>query len=109
MIPQVIGTKNNQETRKAERYLKERGIKYRFVDLSERGLSKGEIEGIARFVPLSDLLDTDGKEYEKRGFEHMEFDIKEELSAEPKLIRQPILRHDRGAVVGFDPLKWKDI
>ena len=40
---QIFGTKKSQDTKKAERYFKERGIKFQAVDLKEKGISKGEL------------------------------------------------------------------
>ncbi len=106
MIPQVIGTRSSQETRMGERFLKERRIRYSFVDLDRRALSRGELEAIARFVPAEELLDRTSREFGKKGLAYMDFDILEEIIANQKLLIQPILRHDRGAVAGFDPEKW---
>ena len=47
---QVFGTKKSSDTRKAERYFKERGIKFQFVDLKEKGLSKGEFQSVLQAV-----------------------------------------------------------
>ena len=43
---QIFGTKKNADVRKAERFFKERGIKIQFVDIKEKGLSKGELNSI---------------------------------------------------------------
>ena len=43
---QIFGTKKSSDTRKAERFFKERGIKFQFVDLKEKGLSKGEFQSV---------------------------------------------------------------
>ncbi|TFG64720.1 MAG: ArsC family transcriptional regulator, partial [Spirochaetales bacterium] len=67
MTLQLIGTKNNQETRKAERFLKERGLAYQFVDLGQRALSRGELESVARHAGLSNIMDTESREYTSRG------------------------------------------
>ena len=45
---QIFGTKKNADTRKAERFFKERGIKYQFVDIKEKGLSKGEFRKVCQ-------------------------------------------------------------
>ena len=50
MIIQIFGTKKSSDTRKAERYFKERGIKFQFVDLKEKGLSKGEFQSVLQAV-----------------------------------------------------------
>ena len=47
---QIFGTKKSADTRKAERYFKERRIKYQFVDLKEKGLSKGEFRKVSQSV-----------------------------------------------------------
>ena len=44
---QVFGTKKCQDTRKAQRFFKERGIRIQEVDLSERGMSPGELKSVA--------------------------------------------------------------
>ena len=44
---QIFGTKKCNDTKKAERYFKERGIKYQFVDMKEKGMSKGEFTSVA--------------------------------------------------------------
>jgi arsenate reductase-like glutaredoxin family protein len=41
---QIVGTKSCSNTRKAERYFKERRIPFHFRDLNEKGLAKGELE-----------------------------------------------------------------
>ena len=45
---QIFGTKKSFDTKKAQRYFKERRVKFQFVDLKEKGLSKGELESVAR-------------------------------------------------------------
>ena len=39
---QIFGTKKCNDTKKAERFFKERGIKFQFIDMKEKGMSKGE-------------------------------------------------------------------
>ncbi len=43
---QIFGTKKSSDTRKAERFFKERGIKFQSIDLKEKGLSKGEFNSV---------------------------------------------------------------
>jgi glutaredoxin len=40
---QIFGTSKCQDTRKAQRFFKERGIPFQYVDLAVKGLSKGEL------------------------------------------------------------------
>ena len=50
MNVQIFGTKKSFDSKKAERYFKERGIKYQFVDMKEKGLSKGEFHSVCQAV-----------------------------------------------------------
>ena len=62
---QIFGTKKCNDTKKAERFFKERGIKYQFIDMKEKGMSKGEFNsvtqvngGLENMMILSILVDT---------------------------------------------------
>lgn len=103
---QVIGTKKNNDTRKAERFFKERQVPFQFVDLKERPLSEGELKNISSAVPVDELIDTESREYEKKGLSYMEFDIFEELLENNVLLKLPIVRNGRRATVGYDPETW---
>ena len=60
---QIFGTKKNFDSKKAERYFKERGIKYQFIDMKEKGLSKGEFQSVCQAIGGYDkLIDTDCKD-----------------------------------------------
>ena len=60
---QIFGTKKCNDTKKAERFFKERGIKYQFVDMKEKGMSKGEITSVASANGgLSNLINPDAKD-----------------------------------------------
>jgi Spx/MgsR family transcriptional regulator len=105
---QIIGTKKCKDTRKAERFFKERRIPFHFKDLTIKGLSKGELENILRSVPLEGLLDTEGKQYKKRNLQYMVYDLKEELLNDPLLLKTPIVRNGNKATVGYQPEIWKE-
>ena len=105
---QIIGTKSCQDTRKAERYFKERRIPYQFRDLKEKGLSEKELNRIAQKVDPDDLLDREGKQFKKRQMEYMVFDTKEELLEDPLLLKTPIVRNGKYEVaVGHQPDRWQ--
>ena len=60
---QIFGTKKSADTRKAERFFKERGIKFQFVDLKEKGLSKGEFNSVKQAVGgIDKLIDENAKD-----------------------------------------------
>lgn len=104
---QIFGTKKCKETAKAIRFFKERGVKIQFIDLAEKGPSKGELESIARNVPIEELIDRESKQYKQRQLEYKVFDIWEELLADPLLLRKPITRFGQEAQIGVVPETWK--
>ncbi len=108
MVIQIFGTPKCADTRKAERFFKERRIPVQTVDLREKGLSPGELRNIARVIPPEGLIDTEGKRYQKRSMQYMKFDIAEELLEDPLLLRTPIVRYGHRVTVGYEPDVWKE-
>jgi arsenate reductase len=106
---QIFGVKKCFDTKKAERYFKERKIKYQFIDLSIKGLSKGELQSVEKAVGLAKLIDCQSKEYEKLNMHKIiNNSVKEEiLLNNPKLFKTPIIRNGREATVGYEPEVWK--
>lgn len=106
---QIYGVKKCFDTKKAERYFKERRIKYQFIDLTIKGLSKGELQSVKSAVGLMNLIDDKSKEYERLNIQHiMNISVKEELLLNnPKLYRTPIVRNGKKATVGYEPEVWK--
>ena len=100
---QIFGTKKCKATQKAERYLKERGISYQFIDLTQKAMSPRELDSAAQAVGShQDLVDETSKLFQKRGMAWMEYDAREELLEHPELLRTPIIRSVPDACVGFD-------
>ena len=59
---QIFGTKKCNDTKKAERFFKERGIKYQFIDMKEKGMSKGEFNSVAQVNGgLENMINWEGK------------------------------------------------
>lgn len=106
MAIQIFGTKKCQDTRKAERYFKERGMQYQFVDLTVRGLSKGELDRVKAAVGLDNLIDKEGKEYARRNLKYLVHDVEEVLLAAPLLLKTPVVRDGPRATVGYRPEVW---
>jgi arsenate reductase len=106
---QIFGTKKCSDTKKAERFFKERGIRYQFIDLYEKGISKGELEAVALSVPIERLMDRKSKEFERLNLKYMEFDTKEALLEHPLLLKTPIVRCGKTSVNGYDPEAWEKI
>ncbi len=103
---QIFGTKKCQGTRKAERYFKERAVPYHFVDLTVRGLSKGELDKVKTVVGLENLIDQAGKEFAKRNLKYIVHNPEEMLLAYPLLFKTPIVRNGSKVTVGYCPEVW---
>ncbi len=108
MNVQIMGTKSCNNTRKAERYFKERRIQFHFRDLNEKGLAKGELDNIKKVIPLEELIDREGKQYKKRNMQYMVFNIEEELISDPLLLKTPIVRNGNEVTIGYQPDTWKN-
>lgn len=103
---QIFGIKKCNDTNKAIRFFKERGVKTQFTDLNEKAMSKGELESVSRCVPLDELIDREGKQYKKRNLDYMVFDIEAELLADPLLLKTPVTRFGREATIGINQEIW---
>lgn len=104
---QIFGTQKCQDTRKAQRYFKERAIPFHFVDLTVRGLSKGELDRVKAVVGLENLMDKEGKEYARRNLKYLVHDPVEMLLAYPLLLKTPIVRNGPRVTVGYCPEIWR--
>lgn len=105
---QIFGTPKCQDTRKAQRYFKERGIPFQYVDLTAKGLSKGELGSVKSAVGIENLIDTGGKEYTRRNLKYLTHNVEEELLNNPLLFRTPIVRNGSRATVGYAPDIWRE-
>jgi len=109
---QVFGTKKCQDTRKAERFFKERGVAFQMIDLAQKAMSPGELKAVAaRVGGMEALIDRDGKRYVDKGLKYAAptgARIEALLLSDPLLLRTPIVRSASGATVGFQPDMWSD-
>jgi arsenate reductase len=108
---QLLGTKKCAETRKAERYFKERGVKLHVVDLAQKGMADGELRNVAaRVGGIEALIDRTGKRYVEKGLKYAAPTgprIEQILVDDPLLLRTPIVRSEGRATVGYVPEVWK--
>jgi arsenate reductase-like glutaredoxin family protein len=108
---QIFGTKKCPDTRKAERYFKERRIAFQLIDLARKGPSPGELRKIASAVGGVDkLIDREGTRYLERGLKYAAPTgprIEQALLDDPLLLRTPIVRAGDRATVGFAPEIWQ--
>lgn len=107
---QVFGFRKCFATKKAERYFKERNIKYQFVDLAKYGLSKGELESVKASVGLNNMFNSESPEYKKLNLQFIfGSSMREEiLFNNPKLYKTPIVRNGKQATIGYQPDVWKN-
>lgn len=105
---QIFGTLKCRDTRKAQRHFKERGIPFHFIDLTRKGLSRGELNSVKASVGVEALVDCDGAAYEKKNLKYLIHDIEEEILKDASLLRTPIVRNGRDATVGYQPDSWKN-
>ncbi len=107
---QIFGVKKCFDTQKAERYFKERNIKYQFIDLNQKGLSKGELKSVKASVGLNNLINQQVKDYNKLNLNRIgSATMREEiLLNNPKLYKTPIVRSGKLATVGYQPEVWKE-
>ncbi len=107
---QIYGKAKCFDSKKAERYFKERKIRYQFVDILRYGLSRGEYESVCRAVGgMEALLDSQSKAYEQQFIAYLASReaVEEKLLEHPELYRTPIVRNGRQATVGYQPEVWK--
>jgi arsenate reductase (glutaredoxin) len=107
---QIYGRNKCFDTRKAERYFKERGIKFQRIDLDRFGLSRKELESVSAATGLSQLLDTQCPAFGRLNLDMIHSQqMKQELMLNnPVLYLSPIVRNGKQATVGYKPEIWKD-
>ena len=104
---QIFGKSKSFDTKKAERWFKERGIKFQAVDILSKGLSKGEFDSVCKAVGGVDkLIDTDAKDYCM--IKYLLDDAKyDKLCELPSLYKAPIVRNGKSCTIGFCPEVWE--
>ena len=108
---QIFGTKKCFDSKKAERYFKERGVKYQFIDMKEKGMSRGEFNNVKQAVGGTDMLiNTDHKDKDLLALlQYLPDEDKEEKILEnPQIIRTPVVRNGKKATIGYCPDVWKE-
>lgn len=108
---QIYGKSKCFDTKKAERYFKERRIKYQYIDLEKYGMSAGEYRNIKASVgSIDDLIDEKSKVYEKCFIKYLASKkaVEEKLLENQSLFKTPIVRNGKKATVGYKPEIWKE-
>ena len=106
---QIFGLRKSFDTKKAERWFKERRIKYQYIDLAAKGLSPGEYRSVKAAVGYDALVNRDCQAYEELFMAYLTPEAAEEkLLEHPELFAAPIVRNGRKATVGYCPDVWQD-
>ena len=107
---QIFGTKKCNDTKKAERFFKERGIKYQFIDMKEKGMSKGEFSSVAQANGgLENMINLDGKDQDILALIKYiaDEDKLEKVLENPQVIKTPVVRNGKQSTLGYQPDVWK--
>ena len=107
---QIFGTKKCNDTKKTQRYFKERGIKFQFVDLNEKELSKGEFRSVCQAVGgIAAVIDEACKDKDTLALLKYiaESEREEKILSNQQVLKTPIVRNGKQATVGYRPEVWK--
>ena len=107
---QIFGTKKCNDTKKAERFFKERGIKYQFIDMKEKGMSKGEFTSVAQANGgLENMINWEEKDQDILALIKYiaDEDKLEKVLENPQVIKTPVVRNGKQSTLGYQPDVWK--
>lgn len=107
---QIFGTKKCNDTKKAEHFFKERGIKYQFIDMKEKGMSKGEFTSVAQVNGgLENMVNWNGKDKDTLALIKYiaDEDKLTKVLENPQVIKTPVVRNGKQSTLGYQPDVWK--
>ena len=107
---QIFGKKKCFDTKKAERWFKERRIKFQSIDLVKYGMSGGEFDSVLRAIGgIDNLIDWTVKDLEIDLMRYMDDKRAKEdkVFEQPKLMKTPVVRNGKQATVGYRPEIWE--
>ena len=108
---QIFGKSKCFDTKKAQRYFKERGISFQFIDMTQKGMSKGEYNSVKQAIGGMDKL-IDEKTKDQQTYLLIKYlaeeDKEEKLLENPKLFKTPIVWNGKKATVGYEPKIWNE-
>ena len=108
---QIFGKSKCFDTKKAERWFKERRIKYQSVDLKRFGLSGKEFDSVLRAVGgIDNLIDWESKHPDITLMKYMDDKAAKEdkVFDNPELMKTPIVRNGKQATAGYCPEVWEN-
>jgi len=105
---QIFGKSKCFDTKKAERYFKERRIKYQRIDILQFGMSRGEFNSVRSAIGLNNMIDESAPDVELLTYLAHDADKEDKLLDNPALIKTPIVRNGKKATIGYCPDIWKE-
>jgi len=105
---QIFGKSKCFDTKKAERYFKERGIKFQRIDIQSIGMSRGELVSVKAAVGFDAMVDGKAPGAEILRYLAYDADREEKLFENPAFLKTPIVRNGKKATVGYRPEIWKE-
>lgn len=107
---QIFGKKKCFDTKKAERYFKERKIKFQKIDLIQKGISPGELKSIVQNIGLENLINKESRFYQESLLEYTsDPERKQDILLEfTEVLHTPIVRNGKKATLGYQPEVWKN-
>ena len=104
---QIFGKSKCFDTQKAERWFKERRIRYQYIDIRRYGISRGELSSVKNALGLAALIDESDEDYPLLKYLADDGARFEKLLEDQYLIKTPVVRNGRQATVGYQPDVWK--
>jgi arsenate reductase-like glutaredoxin family protein len=107
---QVFGLEDDNATRAALRFFRERRIVVHFVDLRKKPIAAGELRRFTDRLGAAALLDTESRPYKEQGLAYLSTDtagITSRLLADVRLIRLPLVRYGEEVTAGRAEATWK--
>lgn len=105
---QIFGRGKCFDSKKAERFFKERRIKYQYIDLDRYGMSRGELKSVVSAIGLDKLINEKHKDAEIIKAYAYDDNKLDALFDEPGLIKTPVVRNGRTATLGCCPDVWTE-
>jgi arsenate reductase len=107
---QIFGKAKSFDTKKAQMFFKERNVRFQYIDLLEKGMSRGEFESVSRAVGgWENLIDPKTKDQETLSL--LRYLVPEEREAKlfenQQLLKMPVVRNGKQATAGCKPEVWK--
>ena len=105
---QIFGSSKSFDTKKAERYFKERNIKYQYIDMRRYGISRGELQSVKNAVGLDKLIDENNDDSVILKYLTGDEEKLLKLYENQDWIKLPLVRNGKAATAGFEPEIWKN-